>query len=99
MIKYLVPNITIGAILLQSTLFTSKSDVVRMIRQRGVKVNGVLVEDFNEPLELGDFLNFIWLPKATEIIYQDKINNYLMIAKGKSRTIVRVWESKIEVLI
>jgi len=90
-----VPDLIIGEILMSSGLFTSKSDAIRTIKQKGVKVNNVQVEDFNEKLEIGDFLNFIWFNNALEMIKdKNNQNNFLVVAKGKSKVLLQVNNDK-----
>lgn len=84
-------------VLKASKLFTSNTDIIRFVKQKGVKINGELVEDVNEVIEKGDFLNFVWFPHAFEFVKQHGLN-LLIVAKGKSRVLLKVNGEDIEIL-
>lgn len=77
--------VTVGDVLLASNLFSSKSDILRTIKQNGVKLNRQLVE-FNELLEMGDFQNFVFIGGADQF-------GGLLVSKGKNHHAWMVLES------
>jgi RNA-binding protein YlmH len=81
-----------------SRIFESRTDIHRQVKNKAVKINGQLVEDVNETIELGDFLNFVWFPHAAELIQQHG-RTLLVVARGKKeRGLVKVVGDNIEVL-
>lgn len=47
------------SVLIASKLFSSNSDIHRTVKQKGVKINGLVVEDVNELIELKEKLFFM----------------------------------------
>jgi hypothetical protein len=90
--------IPIGEILMASGLFSSRSDCLRAIKGKSVKVNRVIVDSFDEPLEQGDFINFMWLPHSAQFIRAFG-RGLLTIHKGKKACIVQVSENEIKVIV
>lgn len=77
-------------VLQASDLFSSNSDILRCVKQKSVKINGQTVDDVNEDIEIGDFLNFAFFPGAWEMMQQHG-RSLLVVAKGKKeRALVRV---------
>lgn len=74
-------------VLFSSNLFSSNGDMIRNIKQKCVKINGILIESLNEEIELGDFQNFIWFPGAINLIKQHGLN-FLVVQKGKQKTLL-----------
>ena len=98
---FLLPTVitmTIGDVLFRSGFFPSKGQAIRAIQQRGVRVNGELVDSFNEPLEPGDFINFISFPNALDMM-KEHGRTLLLLSHGKRRrSLVKVVVDKIQVL-
>lgn len=68
------------------------------MKNKAVKINGQPVDDVNETIELGDFLNFIWLPNAVEMMRLHG-RTLIVVAKGKKdRALVKIMGDNIEVL-
>lgn len=65
-----------------SKLFENRSDIHKNIKSKSVKINNVQVENVNDVIEIGDFLNFAWFHGALEIIKKHG-NKFLVVAKGK----------------
>lgn len=81
-----------------SRLFESRTDIHRQVKNKAVKINGQPVEDVNEQIELGDFLNFFWFPHAAELMQQHG-RTLLVVSRGKKeRGLVKVVGDSIEVL-
>ncbi len=76
-------------ILFASQIFTSKGEMIRAIKGKGVKINRVTIESPDEMIEQGDFLNFYFLPHAHEYL-QEYGKGILMIQNGKQRSLVQV---------
>lgn len=95
---------SIGDILLSTSLFSSKNDCMRLVNQKGVKLNGQLVTNMNEEIEIGDFINFLLLPEqglTSGVSRLELVKEHglclLHVARGKSHALVKVKE-RIEVL-
>lgn len=84
-------------VLKASQLFTSNTDIFRFVKQKGVKINGELVEDVNEVIEKGDFINFIWRQGAIDLVKEHGLT-LLIVAKGKTRALVKVVNDSAELL-
>ena len=81
-----------------SRLFESRTDIHRQVKNKAVKINGQPVDDVNETIEVGDFLNFIWFPHAAELMQQHG-GTLLVISRGKKdRGLLKVVGDNIEVL-
>lgn len=77
-------------VLQSSDLFSSNSDIFRYVKQKSVKINGQVVDDVNEEIEIGDFLNFTFFPGAWDLM-REHGRSLLVVAKGKKeRALVRV---------
>lgn len=77
-------------VLTASGLFSSNSDIHRTVKQNGVKLNGVLVDDVNEQIEPGDFINFAWFQGGTDMM---KVHGrtLLLVSKGKrNKALIKV---------
>lgn len=73
-----------------SKLFENRSDIHKNIKNKSIKINNVQVEDVNETIEVGDFLNFVWFHGAVELM-RNHGNTFLVVAKGKKqRSLIRV---------
>jgi RNA-binding protein YlmH len=80
-----------------STLFTSRSDVHKHVKNKAVKLNGQPVEDVNEEIELGDFLNFTWFPHAVELM-REHGRVFIIVGKGKKdRVLLKIVGDQITV--
>jgi RNA-binding protein YlmH len=81
-----------------SKLFDSRTDIHRQVKNKAVKINGQPVDDVNETIELGDFLNFTWFPNAIEMM-REHGRTLLVVSRGKKdRGLVKVVGDNIEVL-
>ena len=79
-----------------SGLFESRSEIRNQVKNKSVKINGLTVEDVNEPIEAGDFIPFAFRPGGLELIRKHG-NTFLIVAKGKKdRTLVRVVGEEIQ---
>lgn len=68
-----------------SGLFESNSDIRTIVKQKGCKINGQVVDNINEEIELGDFLNFVWLfPGAAQAV-QEHGPCFLLVSRGKKQ--------------
>lgn len=78
-------------------LFTSHSDIHKHIKNKAVKINNQPVEDVNEEIEIGDFLNFAFFPHAIELM-REHGRVFLVIGKGKKdRALLKVVDDNIEI--
>jgi RNA-binding protein YlmH len=85
-------------VLAASRLFESRTDIHRQVKNKAVRINGQPIDDVNEIIELGDFLNFTWFPNAIELMRLHGCT-LLAVAKGKKdRALVKVVKDSIEVL-
>jgi RNA-binding protein YlmH len=81
-----------------SKLFESRTDIHRQVKNKAVKINGQPVDDVNETIELGDFLNFTCFPNAIEMMRLHG-RTLLAVAKGKKdRALVKIVDDTVEVL-
>ncbi len=58
----------ISEILMASNIFASKGEMLRAIKNKGVKLNRVAVDSADDLLENGDLLNAWRLPHGIELI-------------------------------
>lgn len=79
-----------------SKLFDSRSDIHKCVKNKSVKINNQQVENVNDPIEIGDFLNFAWFPMGAELIRKHG-NVFLVVGKGKkTHSLLMVVGDKIE---
>lgn len=78
-----------------SKIFDSRSDIHKNIKNKSVKINGVQVENVNDLIEVGDFINFIWFHGGAELVRKHgKV--FLVVTKGKkNNALLRVVDDKI----
>ena len=80
-----------------STLFTSRSDIHKHVKNKAVKINGQPVTDVNEEIELGDFLNFTWFPHAVKLM-REHGRVFIVVGKGtKNRVLLKIVGDQITV--
>lgn len=80
-----------------SNLFTSTSDMLRALKNKAIKINGLQIEDLNEEIEHGDFLNFVWLQGAIQLVREHGLV-FLAVSRGKdamSKAIVKKEEDNL----
>lgn len=87
---------TVKEVLEASKLFTSTSDMIRALKNKAIKINGLAIEDLNEEITTGDFLNFVWLQGAMELVKEQGLV-FLAVSRGKdamSKAIVKKEEDR-----
>lgn len=85
-------------ILEASKLFESRTDIHRCVKNKSIKINGQQVENVNDEIEVGDFLNFAWFPSGIEMM-REHGKVFLVVSKGKKeRALLKVVEDNIEIL-
>lgn len=99
--RWHVPNITLLEVIEASELFTSRSDVRRNVRQGGVKVSGVSVDEdeLNDSLMVGDFINLFMDGRGLPLSNSFGTHQLILIERGKrKKALLRVDENGTEVL-
>jgi len=74
-------------LLSQTNLFSSRSDMQRAFKAGEIKINRVPIDSLDEEIEQGDFLNFIWLPCAKELL-KEHGKNLLLVNRGKKKAVL-----------
>ena len=78
-------------VLTASDLFSSGNDLRTVVKQRGARINGQVVDSIDEEIEIGDFLNFVWLFPGAATMVQKHGPVFLMVSRGKKqKTILKV---------
>ena len=95
-----IPPLTVFDILTAAQLFKSKTEMRKAIQNKAVKINTQQPDNLEEKIELGDFLNFVWMSGAAEMV---KIHgtNLLAVSAGKSadsKAIVKLTPNGLELL-
>lgn len=79
-----------------SKLFSSRSDIHKHVKNKAVKINNQTVDDVNEEIEIGDFLNFAFFPHGLELMRQHG-RVFIVVSKGKKdRALLKIKDNNIE---
>ena len=83
-----IEPLTAMTVCMASGLFNSKSEVIKAIKNKGVKISRVQASSPNEPICLGDFINARLLPGG--LLTQREFGNFLTVHFGKQGKILQI---------
>jgi tyrosyl-tRNA synthetase len=99
--RFHVPHITVESVAMSSELFSSKSDLRRMVDQHSVRLNGVVLDrdDLPSSLELGDFINLFLDGRGLRLAKSFNTHQLILIERGKrTKALLQVDNHGTEVL-
>lgn len=97
--KHVIPSRTVLDVLEASGLFESRSEIRKSLKNKSIKINNIVVDDLEEKIEHGDFLNFVWLCGGADLVQQHG-PVFLSVSAGKkwsSKCILRLVDTKFDV--
>jgi tyrosyl-tRNA synthetase len=83
-----------------SGLFESKTEIRKAMNNKAIKINGQVVDNLEETIEHGDFLNFVWFCGGADWV-KEHGPIFLAVSAGKkavSKVILKVEKEKLVVV-
>lgn len=91
---------TIQDVLNASKLFESQTQIRNAMKNKAIKINGQVVDDLNEVIEHGDFLNFIWFCGGAKLVREHGAI-FLAVSRGKdfaSKTLLKLIDGELIII-